>query len=158
MKKHREPVFDFEKLSQEKSEEVLQKYRIALTLEEARHFQKEIGRALTLTELTILGIQGSEHCSYRSTRNYLKKLPTRGKNVILGPGEDAGIVEIARGNNKKWGLVIGHESHNHPSQIVPFEGAATGVGGIVRDILCMGARVIGCLDCLRFGKIEKHQK
>ena len=157
MKKHREPVFDFEKLSQEKSEEVLQKYRIALTLEEARHFQKEIGRALTLTELTILGIQGSEHCSYRSTRNYLKKLPTRGKNMILGPGEDAGIVEIARGNNKKWGLVIGHESHNHPSQIVPFEGAATGVGGIVRDILCMGARVIGCLDCLRFGKIEKHQ-
>ncbi len=157
MKKHIEPIFDFEKLSKEKGEEALAKNRIALTLKEARHFQKEIGRALTLTELTILGIQGSEHCSYRSTRNYLKRLPTRGKNVILGPGEDAGIVEIAREqNNKKWGLVIGHESHNHPSQIVPFEGAATGVGGIVRDILCMGARVIGCLDCLRFGRIEKH--
>ena len=157
MKKHVEPIFDFEKLAPQEGESALRDNRIALTLTEAKHFQKEMGRPLTLTELTILGIQGSEHCSYRSTRNYLRKLPTNGKAVILGPGEDAGIVEIAREKNgKRWGLVIGHESHNHPSQIVPFEGAATGVGGIVRDILCMGARVIGCLDVLRFGSIEKH--
>jgi phosphoribosylformylglycinamidine synthase len=157
VKKHVEPAFDFEKLAPKEGESALRDNRIALTLAEAKHFQKEMGRPLTLTELTILGIQGSEHCSYRSTRDYLKKLPTSGKAVILGPGEDAGIVEIAKEKNgKRWGLVIGHESHNHPSQIVPFEGAATGVGGIVRDILCMGARVIGCLDVLRFGSIEKH--
>lgn len=157
MKKHVEPTFDFAKLTLKEGESILQNERISLTLAEAKHFQKEMGRPLTLTELTILGIQGSEHCSYRSTRNYLKKLPTSGKAIILGPSEDAGIIEIAREKNgKKWGLVIGHESHNHPSQIVPYEGAATGVGGIVRDILCMGARVIGCLDCLRFGSIEKH--
>ncbi len=156
MKKHVEPVFDFENSPEKEAEIFLVQNRIALKIAEAKYFQKKIGRPLTLTELTILGIQGSEHCSYRSSRNYLKKLPTRGKSVILGPGEDAGIVEIAKEKTgKKWGLVIGHESHNHPSQIVPFEGAATGVGGIVRDILCMGARVIGCLDVLRFGAIEK---
>ncbi|MFH0834509.1 MAG: phosphoribosylformylglycinamidine synthase subunit PurL [Patescibacteria group bacterium] len=156
MKKYAEPIFDFLNSSEKAGEKFLADNRVALRLSEAQHFQKAIGRPLTLTELVILGIQGSEHCSYRSTRNYLKKLPTTGKNVILGPGEDAGIVEIAREKNgKKWGLVIGHESHNHPSQIVPFEGAATGVGGIVRDILCMGARVIGCLDVLRFGEIDK---
>jgi len=156
VKKHVEPVFDFENSPEKEAEKFLVQNRIALKIDEARYFQKKIGRPLTLTELTILGIQGSEHCSYRSSRNYLKKLPTRGKSVILGPGEDAGIVEIAKEKTgKKWGLVIGHESHNHPSQIVPFEGAATGVGGIVRDILCMGARVIGCLDVLRFGAIEK---
>ncbi|MFH0776664.1 MAG: AIR synthase related protein, partial [Patescibacteria group bacterium] len=156
MKKYVEPTFDFLKSPERAGEKFLADNRVALKLSEAQHFQKAIGRPLTLTELVILGIQGSEHCSYRSTRNYLKKLPTNGKNVILGPGEDAGIVEIAREKSgKKWGLVIGHESHNHPSQIVPFEGAATGVGGIVRDIICMGARVIGCLDVLRFGEIEK---
>lgn len=156
MKKHIEPVFDFENLPQNETKKILADNRIALKTEEAQHFQKEIGRPLTLTELTILGIQGSEHCSYRSTRNYLKQLPTQGKNVMIGPGEDAGIVEIAREKSgKKWGLVIGHESHNHPSQIVPFEGAATGVGGIVRDILCMGAHIIGCLDVLRFGELRK---
>lgn len=157
MKKHIEPTFDFESLSKNDGEQALNENQIALTLTEAKHFQKEIGRPLTLTELTILGIQGSEHCSYRSTRNHLKKLPTKGKHVMMGPGEDAGIVEIAQEKNgKKWGLVVGHESHNHPSQIVPYEGAATGVGGIVRDILCMGARVVGCLDCLRFGNINTH--
>lgn len=157
MKKHVEPNFDFLNIRHPEAKKILEENRIALTPDEARYFQQKLNRPLTLTELTIFGIQGSEHCSYRSTRQQLKKLPTRGKNVILGPGEDAGIINIAQEKNgKKWGLVIGHESHNHPSQIVPFEGAATGVGGIVRDILCMGARVIGCLDCLRFGKISKH--
>ena len=96
----------------------------------------------------------NEHCSYKSSRQYLKELPTRAPNVILGPSEDAGIVEIASHNGERWAIVIGHESHNHPSQIVPYEGAATGVGGIVRDIACMGAKVIASADPLRFGEIN----
>ena len=157
MKNHVEPVFDFSSQTDATAKRTLAKNKIALSPAEARYFQKQLDRPLTLTELTILGIQGSEHCSYRSTRQYLKNLPTRGRNVILGPGEDAGIVEIAREKSgKRWGLVIGHESHNHPSQLVPYEGAATGVGGVVRDIVCMGARVIGVLDCLRFGQVNKH--
>ena len=156
MPRHIEPTHDFVHSPKKTGEKFLADNRIALNFSEAQHFQKEIGRPLTLTELTILGIQGSEHCSYRSTRNHLKKLPTRGRHVLMGPGEDAGIVEITKeSGGKRWGLVIGHESHNHPSQIVPYEGAATGVGGIVRDILCMGARVIGCLDVLRFGEIKR---
>lgn len=155
--KHIEPTFDFSALADSSAMRVLKGHKIALLPKEAKHFQQAIGRPLTLTELTILSIQGSEHCSYRSSRRYLKKLPTRGKQVILGPGEDSGIIEIAREKNgKKWGLVVSHESHNHPSQIVPYEGAATGVGGCVRDIVCMGARVIGCLDPLRFGDPDHH--
>lgn len=157
MKKHIEPVFDFSLLPDSEAAEVLKENQIALAPSEARYFQEKMGRPLTLTELVILGIQGSEHCAYRSTRMHLKKLPTKGAKVIMGPGEDSGIVEIAKEKSgKRWGLVISHESHNHPSQIVPYEGAATGIGGIVRDILCMGARVIGVLDCLRFGNVETH--
>ncbi|MFH1375545.1 MAG: phosphoribosylformylglycinamidine synthase subunit PurL [Patescibacteria group bacterium] len=157
MQKHIEPVFDFSLLPDSEAGKILKENQIALTPTEARYFQEKMGRPLTLTELVILGIQGSEHCAYRSTRMHLKKLPTKGAKVIMGPGEDSGIVEIAKEKSgKRWGLVISHESHNHPSQIVPYEGAATGVGGIVRDILCMGARVIGVLDCLRFGNIETH--
>ncbi len=143
-------------LNEKSAAKTLKANQIALSISEAKHFQKEIGRPLTLTELTVLSIQGSEHCSYRSSRRHLKHLPTKGKNVILGPGEDAGIIEIAREGKHRWGLVVGHESHNHPSQLVPYEGAATGVGGCVRDILCMGARVIGVLDPLRFGDPSKH--
>ncbi len=153
---HHEPTFDFLALSEKAATKALKDNLIALSVAEAKHFQKEIGRPLTLTELTVLSIQGSEHCSYRSSRRHLKHLPTKGKNVILGPGEDAGIIEIAREGKHRWGLVVGHESHNHPSQLVPYEGAATGIGGCVRDILCMGARVIGVLDPLRFGDPSKH--
>jgi len=156
-KAHIEPIFDLTKASDKQTTKDLKDNRIALSLAEARHFQKELGRPLTLTELTIFSIQGSEHCSYRSSRRHLGNLPTKGKNVMMGPGEDAGIIEIAQEKNgKKWGLVIGHESHNHPSQVVPYEGAATGIGGCVRDIVCMGARVIACLDPLRFGDPRKH--
>jgi phosphoribosylformylglycinamidine synthase len=156
MKKHLEPTFDFTQLNDLEAKKQLSENLVSLTPKEARYFQEKLGRPLTLTELTVLGIQGSEHCSYRSTRQYLAKLPTKGKYVIMGPGEDSGIVEIAKEGKLRWGLVISHESHNHPSQIVPYEGAATGVGGIVRDIVCMGAHVIGCLDCLRFGNLDKH--
>jgi phosphoribosylformylglycinamidine synthase subunit PurL len=135
------------------TQENLDKYKIGLTLEEAQKLQDEIlKREPTLTELVAFGIEGSEHCSYKSSRDYLKQLPTNAPNVILGPKEDAGIVRIAKG----WGIVMAHESHNHPSQVVPYEGAATGIGGIVRDVLCMGAKVIAVLDGLRFGDIQRN--
>ena len=97
----------------------------------------------------------SEHCSYKSSKDVLKKyLPTKGSNVLLGIGEDAGIIKFAECEGKKYGIVMAHESHNHPSQVLPTEGAAAGVGGIVRDVYCMGADVIGVLDSLHFGLDE----
>jgi phosphoribosylformylglycinamidine synthase len=147
-------TFAFSKMSDEEIEDVLKKNKIGLSVREAKQVEKILGRPPTLTEAVIFGIQCSEHCSYRSTKKYLKQLPTDAPNVILGPVEDAGVVEIANVEGERYGLVMAHESHNHPSQIVPFEGAATGVGGIVRDVACMGAKVIGTLDPLRFGDIS----
>src|SRR6185295_19893079 len=92
----------------------------------------------------------SEHCSYKSTRHLLATLPTSAPQVVLGPGEDAGVVALPEPCADRV-LVLAHESHNHPSQVLPVEGAATGVGGIVRDVMCMGAVVVGVLDALRFG-------
>lgn len=136
----------------------LQRYSIGLTVDEAKAIEKMLGRAPTVTEAVIWGIQGSEHCSYKSSRRFLSQFPTTGKHVILGPKEDSGIVAITDGpTGKRWGIVMSHESHNHPSQVVPFEGAATGVGGCVRDVLCMGARVIGALDSLRFGDLKTDE-
>ena len=136
----------------------LRAHRIGLTVEEARKISTMLGRDPTLVEATIWGIQGSEHCSYKSSRRFLKMFPTEGRHVILGPGEDSGIVAITDGpKGKRWGLVISHESHNHPSQIVPFEGAATGIGGVVRDVVCMGARVIGAMDMLRLGDLKTEE-
>lgn len=119
---------------------------------EARKIAERLGREPSLAELWVFDIEWSEHCSYKSSKPLLKKyLPTSGPTVIQGPEEDAGILELGEYNGKRWGIVIAHESHNHPSQVLPFEGAATGIGGIVRDVDCMGARVIGCADPLRFG-------
>src|SRR6185369_3805734 len=101
-------------------------------------------------EAVLFGILWSEHCSYKSTRHLLSRLPTQAPQVILGPGEDAGVVALPEPCGDRV-LVLAHESHNHPSQVLPVEGAATGVGGIVRDVVCMGAEVIGVLDALRFG-------
>ena len=138
--------------------EALQNYKIGLTIDEARKIKELLGRAPSVVEAVIWGIQGSEHCSYKSSRRFLKMFPTSGKHVILGPKEDSGIVAITDSpKGKRWGLVISHESHNHPSQIVPFEGAATGVGGTVRDVVCMGARVIGALDLLRLGDLKTDE-
>src|ERR671933_1896763 len=105
-----------------------------------------LGREPNLTELGIFSVMWSEHCSYKSSRLHLKKLPTRGKLVVQGPGENAGIIDIG------GGVVIAFkiESHNHPSFIEPFQGAATGVGGILRDIFTMGARTLAVMDALRF--------
>lgn len=142
-------------MTDEEVSEALRQYRIGLTVDEARKVHAMLGRAPTITEAVIWGIQGSEHCSYKSSRRFLRGFPTEGRHVILGPKEDSGIVAISDGpDGKRWGIVISHESHNHPSQIVPYEGAATGVGGCVRDVACMGARVIGTLDSLRLGRLE----
>ena len=136
----------------------LKKYSIGLTVDEARKIETLLGRPPTVVEAVIWGIQGSEHSSYKSSRRFLKMFQTTGKHVILRPGEDSGIVALTDGPpGRRWGIVISHESHNHPSQIVPFEGAATGVGGTVRDVACMGARVIGCMDLLRLGDLKTAQ-
>jgi phosphoribosylformylglycinamidine synthase len=107
------------------------------------------GREPTLTELGIFSVMWSEHCSYKSSRVHLKRLPTRSKRVVQGPGENAGIIDIGDG----WACAFKIESHNHPSFIEPFQGAATGVGGILRDIFTMGARPVAVMDSLRFGPI-----
>ena len=118
-----------------------------LTSEEYNRILDRIGRVPTLTELGIIGVMWSEHCSYKSSRLHLKKLPTEGEHILVGPGENAGIIDIGGG----WAAAFKIESHNHPSYIEPFQGAATGVGGILRDIFTMGARPIAVLDSLRFG-------
>jgi phosphoribosylformylglycinamidine synthase subunit PurL len=110
------------------------------------------GREPTITELGIFSVMWSEHCSYKSSRVHLKRLPTRSKLVLQGPGENAGIVDIGDG----WACAFKIESHNHPSFIEPFQGAATGVGGILRDIFTMGARPVAVMDSLRFGPIKNH--
>jgi phosphoribosylformylglycinamidine synthase len=131
--------------------EFLKKGGMALKVEEAKKIPSLIGRNPTLTELYIFNIQWSEHSSYKSSKDILKLLPTTGPTVILGPKEDAGIAFWTEHNGERYGIVVSHESHNHPSQVVPYEGAATGIGGNVRDVLCMGARVIAGADPLRFG-------
>ncbi len=143
-------------LSDEKLKTALLECKISLTVDEARKLPKILGRNPTLTEGIIWGIQGSEHCSYRSSRKFLKALPVTGPKVMLGPSEDSGVVEFACIDGKKYGIIISHESHNHPSQVVPYEGAATGVGGIIRDILCMGGRPIATGDPLRFGEVDRN--
>jgi phosphoribosylformylglycinamidine synthase len=109
-----------------------------------------LGREPSYTELGIFSVMWSEHCSYKSSRLHLKKLPTRGKAVVQGPGENAGIIDIG----DDYVIAFKIESHNHPSFIEPFQGAATGVGGILRDIFTMGARPIAVLDSLRFGRLD----
>jgi phosphoribosylformylglycinamidine synthase len=120
-----------------------------LTPEEYARTQKILGRDPNITELGVFSVMWSEHCSYKSSRAHLKRLPTRGRHVVQGPGENAGVVDIGDG----LVAVFKIESHNHPSFVEPFQGAATGVGGILRDIFTMGARPIAVLDSLRFGPI-----
>ncbi len=117
-------------------------------IEEIKHI---LGREPSTVEYYIFDTMWSEHCSYKSSKSTLKQLPTSGSEVALGIGEDSGIIHFTTQNNKKYCIAISHESHNHPSQILPIEGAATGVGGCVRDVYCMGADVIGVLNSLHFG-------
>jgi len=124
--------------------------RHGLTREEYERIVGSLGREPSLTELGIFSVMWSEHCSYKSSRIHLKKLPTRGPRVLQGPGENAGAVDIGDG----LAAVFKIESHNHPSFIEPYQGAATGVGGIIRDIFTMGARPIALMNALRFGPID----
>src|SRR5262244_2070970 len=121
-----------------------------ITPEEYERIKTALGREPSLTELGIFSVMWSEHCSYKSSRVHLKRLPTRSKLVVQGPGENAGIIDIGDG----WVCAFKIESHNHPSYIEPFQGAATGVGGILRDIFTMGARPLAVMDSLRFGPIQ----
>ena len=121
-----------------------------LTAEEYERIKQILGRTPTFTELGIFSVMWSEHCSYKSSKVHLKRLPTAGPQVLQGPGENAGVVDIGDG----LAAVFKIESHNHPSFVEPFQGAATGVGGILRDIFTMGARPIAILDALRFGSLE----
>lgn len=125
---------------------------LALKPDEALRIKDRLGRIPSRAELFVFDIEWSEHCSYKSSKHLLKRyLPVTGRNVIQGPEEDAGIVFFTEYKGHRYGIVFAHESHNHPSQVLPFEGAATGIGGIVRDVDCMGASVIGVADPLRFG-------
>jgi phosphoribosylformylglycinamidine synthase len=123
-----------------------------LTVNDYEEICKRLKRKPNRTELGMFGVMWSEHCCYRNSKPLLSQFPTKGKNVLIGPGENAGVIDV--GNNQK--LVFKIESHNHPSAIEPFQGAATGVGGILRDIFTMGARPIAVLNSLRFGNLDKH--
>src|ERR1700679_2383988 len=125
---------------------------LALRLKRAEYglvCEKQGGRAPNLLELAMYSLLWSEHCAYKHSRKLLRTLPTEGEHVVMGPGENAGAVDVG------GGLVCAFkvESHNHPSAIEPFQGAATGVGGILRDIFAIGARPIAVLDSLRFGEV-----
>ena len=128
--------------------EVVSKH--GLTPEEYERIEKILGREPNFTELGIFSVMWSEHCSYKNSRRELKKFPTTGPNILVKAGEEnAGVVDIGDG----WAIAFKIESHNHPSAIEPFQGAATGVGGIIRDIFTMGARPEFLLNSLRFGPI-----
>src|SRR5580700_6227838 len=124
---------------------------MSLTPYELEKVRSILKREPTETETGIFTVMWSEHCSYKSSRLHLKKLPTQGERVLQGPGENAGIIDIGDG----WAIAFKIESHNHPSFIEPFQGAATGVGGILRDIFTMGARPIAVMDSLRFGPLSE---
>ena len=118
-----------------------------LSPDEYERIKGLLGRAPNLVELGVFSVMWSEHCSYKSTRAHLRKLPTKAPWVIQGPGENAGVIDIGDGD----ACIFKMESHNHPSFIEPYQGAATGVGGIMRDVFTMGARPIANLNALRFG-------
>jgi phosphoribosylformylglycinamidine synthase subunit PurL len=123
-----------------------------ITADEFDRILAALGRVPSITELGIYSVMWSEHCSYKSSRVHLKRLPTKSDRVVQGPGENAGIIDIGDG----WACAFKIESHNHPSYIEPYQGAATGVGGILRDIFTMGARPLAVMDSLRFGPITEE--
>lgn len=127
---------------------------LGLTPEEFENVVRVQGRHPSLTELYIYSLMWSEHCSYKHSKRQLRKFSSAGEHVLQGPGENAGVISVGDG----WAVAFKMESHNHPSAIEPYEGAATGVGGIIRDIFTMGARPIACLDSLRFGTLDKPRQ
>ncbi|GAB4277653.1 MAG: phosphoribosylformylglycinamidine synthase subunit PurL [Coriobacteriia bacterium] len=127
---------------------------LGLTLSEYEHIVEIQGRTPTITELYIYSLMWSEHCSYKHSKKALRLFPNEGEHVLQGPGENAGVIGVGDG----WAVAFKMESHNHPSAIEPYQGAATGVGGIIRDIFTMGARPIASLDSLRFGSLDKPRQ
>ncbi|MBN9615644.1 MAG: phosphoribosylformylglycinamidine synthase II [Acidobacteriales bacterium 59-55] len=125
----------------------------SITPDEYTRIEAALGRVPSLTELGIFSVMWSEHCSYKSSRVHLKRLPTESKLVVQGPGENAGIIDVGDG----WACAFKIESHNHPSYIEPYQGAATGVGGILRDIFTMNARPLAVMDSLRFGPLDEAE-
>src|SRR6478752_7573801 len=131
----------------------------SITPDEYKRIEEALGRTPSLTELGIFSMMWSEHCSYKSSRVHLKRLPTKGErtsgpgSVVQGPGENAGIIDVGDG----WACAFKIESHNHPSYIEPYQGAATGVGGILRDIFTMNARPLAVMDSLRFGPLDETE-
>jgi phosphoribosylformylglycinamidine synthase len=123
---------------------------LGLTRDEWERVLDVLGRTPTRAELGVFSSMWSEHCSYKTSRPLLETLPTEGPQVVQGPGENAGVVDVGDG----WGVAFKIESHNHPSAVEPYQGAATGVGGILRDVFTMGARPVAVLDSLRFGDLE----
>lgn len=126
----------------------------SITPDEYTRIEAALGRTPSLTELGIFSVMWSEHCSYKSSRVHLKRLPTKSARVVQGPGENAGIIDVGDG----WACAFKIESHNHPSYIEPYQGAATGVGGILRDIFTMNARPLAVMDSLRFGPLTAEEK
>ena len=126
-------------------------HKVGLTQDEYERACEIVGRKLNLVEMGIFGAMWSEHCCYKTSKRHLKTFPTDGKRVLQGPGENAGVMDLGNG----YAVVFKIESHNHPSAVEPFQGAATGVGGIIRDIFAMGARPIALLDSLRFGNLRR---
>ncbi len=125
----------------------------SITADEYARIETALGRVPSLTELGIFSVMWSEHCSYKSSRVHLKRLPTKSDRVVQGPGENAGIIDVGDG----WACAFKIESHNHPSYIEPYQGAATGVGGILRDIFTMNARPLAVMDSLRFGPLDEAE-
>ena len=128
--------------------EIVQQHN--LTARRIRPDRRDPRPRANLTELGVFSVMWSEHCSYKSSQIHLKRLPTTGERVIVPPGENAGVVDIG----DDWCVAFKVESHNHPSFIEPFQGAATGVGGILRDVFTMGARPVAAMNSLRFGPLE----
>src|SRR5690606_19530456 len=124
-----------------------------LSFEEFDEVVTRLGREPNTLEAGVFGALWSEHCGYKNSRPLLRRLPTSGPQVLQGPGENAGVVDIGAG----LGVAFKMESHNHPSAVEPVQGAATGVGGILRDIFAMGARPVAVLDSLRFGEMENER-
>src|SRR5258707_596686 len=127
--------------------------QLSITADEYARIEEALGRTPSLTELGIFSVMWSEHCSYKSSRVHLRRLPTESKLVVHCPDERAGIIDVSDG----WACAFRIESHNHPSYIEPFQGAATGVGGILRDIFTMGARPLAVMDSLRFGPLTNDE-
>src|SRR5438477_12448724 len=123
---------------------------LGLTDDEAAAIEGILGRAPNELELALYGVMWSEHCSYKSSRIHLGRLPVEAPWVLVGPGENAGVIDVGDG----LAVAVRIESHNHPSAIEPYQGAATGVGGIIRDVFSMGARPIALMDPLRFGPLD----